>query len=420
MKLFTRTNLYYIFFSLVAFTVGGMIFYHILNRIFDDRIEEDLLTEKLLIQHEISHFDSMPDYQSVYGHLLQIKLFDHPMRYYERLQDTVLFDMKLEDFRLYRHLRVESTTQDGKGYIVNLFKPLENRKMLTEDIIFSMIILFLILSGFLIFMNYVIVRRVWIPFYRTLHALNHYDLNVQMPLHLSATDIREFRLLNDTLNKMSEKILQDYMNLKEFNENAAHELQTPLAVIKSKLDLLIQNEKMDESQMNLINSIYEATTRMSRLNQGLLLISRIQNNQFNVSEEINIETIVDSTLVHFGEMIDLQFIRVTKQYIDPMVVHMNRTLAEILVNNLLSNAIRHNIQNGSIHITMNAKIFTIANTGPSLNVDPRQLFERFRKSDERLGSVGLGLSIVQKICTLYQLTASYNYNEGLHTLVISR
>jgi signal transduction histidine kinase len=219
---------------------------------------------------------------------------------------------------------------------------------------------------------------------------------------------------------MSEKILQDYMNLKEFNENAAHELQTPLAVIKSKLDLLIQNEKMDESQMNLINSIYEATTRMSRLNQGLLLISRIQNNQFNVSEEVNIETIVDSTLVHFGEMIDLQFIRVTKQYIDPMVVHMNRTLAEILVNNLLSNAIRHNIQNGSIHITMNAKIFTIANTGPSLNVDPRQLFERFRKSDERLGSVGLGLSIVQKICTLYQLTASYNYSEGLHTLVISR
>ena len=362
----------------------------------------------------------MPDYQSVYGHLLQISLFNHPRKHYERLNDTVMFDMKLEDFRLYRHLRVESTTQDGKGYIVNLFKPLENRKMLTEDIIFSMIILFLILSGFLIFMNYVIVRRVWIPFYRTLHALNHYDLNVQMPLHLSATDIREFRLLNDTLNKMSEKILQDYLNLKEFNENAAHELQTPLAVIKSKLDLLIQNEKMDESQMNLINSIYEATTRMSRLNQGLLLISRIQNNQFNVSEEVNIETIVDNTLVHFGEMIDLQFIRVTKQYIDPMVVYMNRTLAEILVNNLISNAIRHNIQNGSIHITMNAKIFTIANTGPSLNVDPRQLFERFRKSDERLGSVGLGLSIVQKICTLYQLTANYNYNDGLHTLVISR
>jgi signal transduction histidine kinase len=420
MRLFTRTNLYYIFFSMIAFLVGGVIFYHILIRIFNDRIEEDLQTEKLLIQHEISHFDSMPDYQSVYGHLLQIKLSDHPRKYLERLQDTVMFDMKLEDFRLYRHLRVESTTEDGKGYIVNLFKPLDNRKMLTKDIIFSMIILFLILLGFLIFMNNVIIRRVWIPFYRTLGALNRYNLNSSAPLLLSRTDIREFRLLNETLYKMSEKILQDYQNLKEFNENASHELQTPLAVIKSKLDILIQHEQMDESQMNLVHSIYEATTRMSRLNQGLLLISRIQNNQYNVTEEINFAILLDNALEHFGEMTDLQSIRVTKKYIVPMVIHMNRTLAEVLVNNLVSNAIRHNIQNGTIHITMNLKTFSITNSGPSLHVDPILLFERFRKSDDRMESIGLGLSIVQKICSLYQLTASYNYNDELHTLVISR
>jgi signal transduction histidine kinase len=420
MKLFTRTNIYYIFFSMLAFVVGGVIFYHILNRIFNDRIEDDLRTEKLLIQHEINHFDSMPDYQSVYGHLLQIRLYDRPRKYLERLQDTVMFDMKLEDFRLYRHLRVESTTEDGKGYIVNLFKPLDNRKMLTKDIIISLIILFLILLGFLIFMNNVIIRRVWIPFYRTLRALNHYNLNIQMPLHLSRTDIHEFRLLNETLHKMSEKILQDYQNLKEFNENAAHELQTPLAVIKSKLDLLIQHEQMDEPQLNLINSIYEATSRMSRLNQGLLLISRIQNNQYSVSEEINFADIIDSALEHFGEMIDLQGINVTRQYIDPMIIQMNSTLAEILVNNLISNAIRHNIQNGSILIIMNATKFSIANSGLLLTIDPRLLFERFRKSDDRMESVGLGLSIVQKICALYQLTSTYNYEDGLHTLVISR
>jgi signal transduction histidine kinase len=420
MKLFTRTNLYYIFFSLFAFTVGGIIFYHLLDRIFDERIEEDLRTEKLLIQHEINHFDSLPDYQSVYGHLLQLRLFDHPRKYLERLQDTVMFDMKLEDFRLYRHLRVESTTEDGKGYIVNLFKPLDNRKMLTEDIIFSLIILLLILSAFLIFMNNVIIRRVWVPFYRTLHALNLYDLNARTPLQLSRTDIREFRLLNETLNKMSEKIIQDYQNLKEFNENAAHELQTPLAVIKSKLDLLIQHEQMDESQLNLIHSVYEATSRISRLNQGLLLISRIQNNQFNLSEEINFEIIIDNALEHFREMIELQGIRVTKKCHQPMISYMDPTLAEILINNLISNAIRHNLQGGSIHITMDAKIFSITNTGLSLNVDPRKLFDRFRKSDERSESVGLGLSIVHRICALYKLTASYFYKDGSHTLVISR
>ena len=419
MKLFTRTNLYYIIFSLFAFIIGGLVFYHYLNRIFDARIEEDLQTEKLLIQHEINHFDSMPDYQSVYGHLLQIKLFPHPRKYYERLQDTVMFDMKLEDFRLYRHLRVESTSEDGKGYSVSLFKPLDSRKKLSESIFISLVILFLVLLGFLIFTNYVIIRRVWIPFYRTLRALNRYDLNAQVELQLSPTNIREFRLLNETLHKMSEKILQDYQNLKEFNENAAHELQTPLAVIKSKLDLLIQNEQMDKSQLDLIHSVYEATTRMSKLNQGLLLISRIHNNQFNVSEDINIESIIDKTLEHFQEMIELTGIRVSKHCINPMILHMNHSLAEILINNLISNGIRHNLPDGIIDITINTHILTIFNTGPVLNIDPQQLFGRFRKSDNRSESVGLGLSIVHKICTLYRWNIRYNYYQGLHTLVIS-
>jgi signal transduction histidine kinase len=260
---------------------------------------------------------------------------------------------------------------------------------------------------------------VWVPFYHTLKALNRYDLNAQAQLHLSRTNIREFRLLNETLNKMSEKILQDYQNLKEFNENAAHELQTPLAVIKSKLDLLIQNEQLDKSQLELIHSVYEATSRMSKLNQGLLLISRIQNNQFNISEDIDIETIIDKTLGHFQEMIDLKGIRVEKQCLNPMILHMNHTLAEILFNNLISNAIRHNVPGGIIEITINTQVFTISNTGPELKMDPQQLFERFRKSDSRSESVGLGLSIVHKICTLYRWTIKYNYYQGSHILVIS-
>jgi len=158
---------------------------------------------------------------------------------------------------------------------------------------------------------------------------------------------------------------------------------------------------------------------MSKLNQGLLLISRIQNNQFNISEDIDIETIIDKTLEHFQEMIDLKGIIVKKQCINPMILHMNRSLAEILFNNLISNAIRHNIPDGIIEITINTQVITISNTGPELNMDPHQLFERFRKSDSHSESVGLGLSIVHKICTLYRWTIKYNYYQGSHILVIS-
>jgi len=419
MKLSTRTNLYYIIFSLFAFTIGGLVFNHYLNRIFDDRIEQDLQTEKLLIQREIDHLDSMPDLRSVYGNLLQITLFNHPRKHFERLQDTVLFDSKSDNFRLYRHLRVESNSKEGQGYIISLFKSLESKQKLTQSIIVSFVILFFILLGSMIFMNNVIMRRVWTPFYRTLQILNRYDLNSQEALNLSRTNIREFRLLNETLDKMSEKILKDYQNLKEFNENAAHELQTPLAVIKSKLDLLIQNEQLDKFQLDLIRSVYEATSRMSKLNQGLILISRIQNNQFSEPEDIDIQVIVDKTLEHFQEMTDLKYIQVEREYTHPMILQMNRTLAESLFTNLVSNAIRHNYSNGLIKISIRSNVFTISNTGPELNMDPRKLFDRFRKSDSRPESVGLGLSIVQKICIFYQLSLHYKYHQGFHTLVIS-
>jgi len=419
MKLFTRTNLYYIIFSFFAFIAGGLIFYHYLNRIFDDRIIEDLRTEKLLILREMNHLDSMPDFQSVYGHLLQIVVFRNPRKYEEKLHDTVMFDMQLNDFRLYRHLRVESTSENGKGFIVNLFKPLESKKKLSQSILISMAILFLFLLGFLIFLNNVVIRRVWVPFYRTLRILNQYDLNAQKRLNLPRTKISEFRLLNETLDKMSEKILEDYQNLKEFSENVAHELQTPLAVIKSKLDLLIQDEQLEKSQLDLIHSVYEATSRMSKLNQGLLLISRIQNNQFSSLEEINIENVVNKSLEHFQEMTDLKGIKVAKKFNSRLVLLMNHTLAEILVNNLISNAIFHNIPEGRIEIRTDIGELTISNTGQELNIEPGMLFERFRKSESSPESVGLGLSIVQKICTLYKWTIRYNYSQGYHSITIA-
>jgi signal transduction histidine kinase len=420
MRLFTRTILFYIVFSVFAFLIGGVIFYHQLNRIFDRRIDEDLRTEKLLIQEEISHFDSMPDYQSVYGHLLQIRLYDQPRKYLEVMQDTVMFDMKLEDFRMYRHLKVESMTEDGKGYCINLFKPLDSKRLLTESIVFLILVLFLSLSGFLIFFNFAFLRRIWFPFYRTLGALKQYDINAQTPLHLTGTRIREFRMLNETLRKMSDKILKDYGNLKEFNENASHELQTPLAVIKSKLDLLIQDEKLDETELTLIRSIYEATNRMTRLNQGLLFISRIENNQYNQTGEIEIQSLIESSLENFKEMIEMQGISVTRNYMGSYKLTMNHTLAEIMINNLLSNAIRHNFKEGQIIIRIDDTRFSIKNTGPALQVEPDLLFQRFRKSDNRHDSIGLGLSIVQRICQLYLLKISYRTEGALHILEISR
>ena len=156
----------------------------------------------------------------------------------------------------------------------------------------------------------------------------------------------------------------------------------------------------------------------TKLNQGLLLISKIENNQFGQNEEIIHTQILDKTLEHFEEMIDHLGIVVTKNYYHPSKIFMNRTLAEILITNLVSNAIRHNMPGGKIDIFVFPESFSISNTGQPLKTDPAHLFERFRKSENNPDSVGLGLSIVQKIANLYRMKATYACEEGIHVLKI--
>jgi len=218
---------------------------------------------------------------------------------------------------------------------------------------------------------------------------------------------------------MSKKLQQDYRSLKEFNENASHEIQTPLAIIKSKLELLIQNEALKEDEMKIINSVYEATNRMSRLNQGLLLISKIDNNQFPVAEKINLQQLIEKNLEHFEELIALKKLNVTVAMSETIEPEMNRTLAEILMSNLLSNAIRHNVEEGDITVRLEAGQLIISNTGHALTSSPDELFERFRKSDRNSESAGLGLAIVKRILNIYHFPIDYTVNGQIHKMKIS-
>ena len=283
----------------------------------------------------------------------------------------------------------------------------------------ALILLFFSLTGLLIFVNYFISKSIWIPFNKTLENLKNFDIGKDEPLVLTETRIHEFKLLNKTLDRMAKKMRRDYFNLKEFNENASHEMQTPLAIIKSKLELLIQGEGLDEEQIGMINSVYEASTRMSRLNQGLLLISKIDNNQFHHTEKVDLQKIMKKTLEHFEEIINLKKIRIIHHFNTTACPQMNPVLAEILISNLISNSIRHNIEEGEILINMNSEGFEITNTGHPTTIPPDELFRRFRKSERTSDSVGLGLAIVKKIVQLYQFDIKYEVKENIHQIKLN-
>jgi len=418
MKLLARTSWSYILVSAVVFIVIGIAFYYILHGIFKRQLDETLLEEKLLVEQTINYSDSVPDFRLVFGHMIDVTILNTPQKKREYVHDTLMYDEDLGSFASFRHLFAENTSYRNKGYTINIYKPLSESESLITEIIIYLIFIFLLLLLLLVIVNYFIARGVWIPFYRTLHHLGKYDINQEAPLVLVKTGVHEFNLLNQALGNMAKKIRADYLTLKEFNENAAHELQTPLAIVKSKLELLVQDENLDESRLRHITAASEATTRMSKLIQGLLLISRIENNQFLHTETIDLKHLIEKAIGHFQEMIEHRKIRILTDYRYPVTLTMNPTLAEICINNLLSNAIRHNIPEGKIEIMVTLESLSVSNTGQILHAEPARMFERFRKSEINPDSVGLGLSIVRKICDLYRMRVEYSHSDGIHTLTI--
>ena len=418
MKLLTRTSIYYFLFSLLVFITGGFIFFKVIQSLFYDQIDETLVTEKQLIEEQINFSDSIPDFRTVFGHMIEVTILNSRQKKSEYVKDTLIYDNDKSEMIFCRHLIVSNTSINDKGYVISIFKPIDETKKLITAILLAMTLLFISLMGLLLLVNYFISKRVWIPFYRTLKKLGQYDINQEESLQLPETRISEFRLLHVALEKMSRKIRRDYLNLKEFNENASHELQTPLAIIKTKLELLVQNEKLSTEQIQLIHSVYDAAARISKLNHGLLLISKIENNQFRITEEIDLQKIILKNIENFDEIIRMKKIKLSCNCDHSVIISMNKTLAEILISNLISNAIRHNIEEGELIIQTESKGITIINTGHPLTVPPSSLFERFSKSDRSTDSVGLGLAIVKQIIDYYSIKIEYNYDQPYHSVSV--
>jgi signal transduction histidine kinase len=214
---------------------------------------------------------------------------------------------------------------------------------------------------------------------------------------------------------MMEKMLKDFSIQKEFSENASHEMQTPLAIIKSKLELLIQSENYTEEQAKFIQDISETVSRLSRINQALLLIARIDNKQYPLKENLDIVDIIKKHLDNFEELIAAKSID-KKVYLQTALhVSMNPLLADLLITNLISNAIRHNLPNGKLYISQTRNSIVIENTGEPLSINPEMMFERFRKGRVDSNSHGLGLSIVKKIADSCNVQIDYLYDDGFHS-----
>lgn len=257
------------------------------------------------------------------------------------------------------------------------------------------------------------------PFNQTLEKIKNFNIKSLQPTVLGKSGIKEFDILNSFINQMTEKVSSDYKNLKEFTENASHELQTPLAITKGKLELLLQEENLTRDHMDLIESSYESIIHMSKLNKSLTLLSKIENEEFSNKGPIDVSGELKKALADFNDLIKLKNLELETDIQDEVGVENDKTLIKILLNNLLQNAIRHNNEGGKIIVHLTKSTFSIKNTGDDLDIPGEQLFERFKKGNQYEKNTGLGLSIVQKICEISLYEISYNIEKEWHMVTIT-
>jgi signal transduction histidine kinase len=223
--------------------------------------------------------------------------------------------------------------------------------------------------------------------------------------------------MNTTLERSTAKALQDYNALKIFTENASHELQTPLAIIRSKMEVIMQGENLSEYQFAALQSASEALNKLSRMNQSLLLLTKIENEQFALKSTVEIDQLLIKKAEQFNELWDD---RLLQPHLDikPVTLHVNKELVELLLNNLFSNATRHNYDNGEIFISLDKEKLAIGNTGNNTPLSKTHLFQRFYNPSNSSTSNGLGLAVIRQICEASGLQVEYDYTDNKHLFTI--
>ncbi|WP_185204569.1 sensor histidine kinase [Chryseobacterium sp. C3] len=306
---------------------------------------------------------------------------------------------------------------NNKPFLFTVETNIEESQETVAAIALVTIFFFLLIVVGLLFLNKRLSASVWEPFRNTLDKLKRFNLNSQTKIEFDKTDITEFEELNQSLRKLIEHNISVFKTQKEFTENASHELQTPLAILKNKLDILLQSEDLTERQYQIAEEMNRALTRSSRINKNLLLLAKIDNSQFDNAEIIQFDGLLDQSMEILQEHFDQKNISVDKNISSDIQVNGNSGLTEVLINNLILNAIRHTSPNGSISVKLTSSVLEVANSGTE-KLNTEFLFKRFSKlSADHKGS-GLGLAIISEICKFHQWKISYKFENSMHIFSI--
>ena len=413
---YTYRKLALLLFLLMA--VWGVLFYYaIIDEVVDetdDTLENygEILMESAL--HDPSILETEGSLMSFYKFT---PISEEEGRHYRQVfyDATVYIELEDED----EPVRVMCTAfrmPDGQYYELKLMISILERDDMVEAMLWylgALFLLFLICTSIGI---QLVLKGVFRPLHRLLDWLHCIQPGKEVPPLDNPTKIREFRQLSDAALDMGNRSYKAYEEQKQFIENASHELQTPLAIVKGKVELLAESEGMTEQQMEQLDEIYATLGRAVKLNKSLLLLSRIENGQYTEMEDVSVDEILDELLPDLMDIYEHKQVRlIRKREEQPFIIRCNHSLAQILVSNLVKNSLLHNREGGKLQVLTTPTSLVIKNTG-DVPLDGEKLFRRFYHGmDGKKDSTGLGLAIARSIALSSSLKLTYEWQDGMHT-----
>jgi len=398
---------------MVVLVIGGILFYFVLNRMLDNQLTEELYLEKTTFISAYSN-RNIPDSMELLPDLTVTQVDTYRK---EKLIDTIVYNSLEKENEPSRMLRF-CVNNGGNIFQVSMSKTLYEKEDLILNItkvLFGIIVFqFLLLYLWGRFVN----KKLFEPFFSTLEKMRIYSSVSAKQLELESSPILEFRQLNESFTELHQRLRAEYIALKEFTENASHEMQTPLAVLRSKIEIMQMSEELSADMQNILSGMNEQISKLSRLNKSLMLMAKIENDQFEQTERIPLDALIQKKLDAFQELIELRKIQLSLVINEPIVIDMNSDLLDILLNNLISNAVKYCPQEGKINIHLQTGMLRISNSALKGALLQNKIFTRFYKEQSTSDSTGLGLAIIKQICDTCGFQIDYQFVDKEHQFTI--
>lgn len=397
---------------IVLITVWAVIFYFaMLDEVYDS-LDDGLENQKeLIIQAAATNPSLLNDTDfGVNNYTITKNTFEEHAAFSDRYRDTLMYMQNEDEFESVRILE-SAFGQGDEYYKIKLITSMVEEDDQIENLYTYLIGLYLVLVVSILLLNNLVLRKVWRPFYTLIDTLKGFRIERDAPIMAGPTKIDEFKLLNQSVETFTKKSTESYVAQKEFIENAAHELQTPLAIGINKLELLLEKGALSAEQSQEVGAVLENLGRLTRMNRSLLLLSKIDNQQFVGMESVDFNQLVATITKSFEDFAEHRDIRLKTVETDTLKFPMNKDLASILVTNLIKNAIVHGKQGKEIEMEITNFEIAVRNYGSEVGLDPSKIFGRFNKNAPGKQSTGLGLAISKAIADKYGLKLGYGFSE---------